>query len=55
MFYSQLDVEFFLYMITDIPYNVLLSITRNSSETVALLPRTNNIVKLNSINCIVVT
>lgn len=42
-------------MIVDNPNNALLSITRNSSKTVALLPRTNYVVKLNSMSCIVVS
>lgn len=42
-------------MIMDNPNNALLSITRNSSKTVALLPRTNYVVKLNSMSCIVVS
>lgn len=42
-------------MIVDNPNNALLSITRNSPKTVALLPRTNYVVKLNSMSCIVVS
>ena len=42
-------------MIMDNPNNALLSITRNSPKTVALLPRTNYVVKLNSMSCIVVS